>query len=244
MKKASLELRVGIFVVAALLGLFILVFKAGDFYLKPGYTMRFLFDFVSGVDKGTPVRLAGVNVGEIKDVHVIRTEDNKTQVELSAWIAQGAFIEEDAEVRINSMGLLGEKYVEILPGTNSQKPISSGGVLIGKTPVVLEKITESGNRLINKMEYTVDNINEVLADPQFKASVRGTFTDAEIVAKNLVETSEDLKDTMKSARIVMGRLRDGEGSIGRLLKDEAMARDLEGFARDIKAHPWRLLKRD
>ena len=150
MKKVNLELRVGVFVVVALACLTLLVFKAGDFYLKPGYTVRFLFDFVSGIDKGCPVRLAGVSVGEVTEVHVIRGSDNKTQVELLAWIAKGAVIEDDAEVRINSMGLLGEKYVEILPGKNSQNPLSNGGVLTGKTPVVLERITESGERLIHK----------------------------------------------------------------------------------------------
>jgi ABC-type transporter Mla subunit MlaD len=122
--------------------------------------------------------------------------------------------------------------------------MADGSVLAGKTPVLLEKITESGNRLINKIELTVDNINEVVADPKFKESVKGTFGNAEKVTKNLQEATDDLKDAAKSARIVLGRLRDGEGSIGRLLKNDQMAKDLEDFVKDIKAHPWKLLKRN
>jgi len=244
MKKAGLELKVGIFVFVALAALAALVFKAGDFYLKPGYTIRIVFNFVSGVDKGTPVRLAGVSVGEIKEVHIIRDVEGATQVEMTAWIMKGAFIEEDAEARINSLGLLGEKYVEIIPGTGGNKTLSDGGTLNGKSPVGMDKFTESGNRLISKMEYTFDNVNEVVADSKFKTSLKNTFGNAEGVTENLREASDDLKDTLKSARIVMARLRDGEGSIGRLMKDDTMAKDMEAFVKDIKAHPWKLLKRD
>ena len=51
MKKANLEFKVGIFVFFAGVVLITLVFKAGDFYMKPGYTVHFIFDFVSGIDK-------------------------------------------------------------------------------------------------------------------------------------------------------------------------------------------------
>ena len=243
MKKANLEFKVGIFVFLALAGLLTLVFKTGDFYMKPGYTVRLIFDFVSGVDKGSPVRVAGVNVGEVTQIKIIRNTEGVTQAEVTARIDQGVYIEEDADVRINTLGLLGEKYVEILPGTTGNKTLSDSSVLVGKTPVLLEKITESGNRLINKIEHTVDNINEVIADPQFKESVKNTFGNAERVTKNLESTTDDLKDAAKSARIVLGRMRDGEGSIGRFLKNDQMAKDLEDFVKDIKAHPWKLLKR-
>src|SRR3990167_2600806 len=139
MKKESLELKVGIFVFLGLAALSLLVFKAGDFYMKPGYTVRFIFDFVSGIDKGSVVRLAGVNVGEVSGIHIIRNEEGATQAEVMARIEQGVTIEEDADVRINTLGLLGEKYVEILPGTTGNKLLGDGDTLGGKTPILLEK---------------------------------------------------------------------------------------------------------
>ncbi|MBI3252281.1 MAG: MCE family protein [Candidatus Omnitrophica bacterium] len=243
MKKAGLELKVGIFVIAAVAILVTLVFKAGDFYFKPGYTVRFIFDFVSGVTKGSPVRLAGVDVGEVKDIRVVRNAEGRTEAEVYAWIAQGTFIEEDAEVRINSLGLLGERYIEILPGSAGVKTLAAGGTLFGKKPLVFDTLAESGNRLIGKMEFAMDNINEVVTDPGFKTSVRNTFANADKVTSNLIDTTDDLKDAVKSARIVLGRLRDGEGTIGHLLKDDTMAKNLDAFSEDIKAHPWKLLKK-
>jgi phospholipid/cholesterol/gamma-HCH transport system substrate-binding protein len=250
-KKESVELKVGIFVLMALAALGILVFKAGDFYLKPGYHLRLVFDYVSGVEKSSPVHLAGVQVGEITNVNVVRDAEGMTRVELTARIDQGIYIEEDAEARISTLGLLGEKYVEIRPGTTGAKTLPDGSTLVGKPPLALEEITKSGNRLIGKLEDTVENINKVVKDPEFQASVKNTFaktdktfTNAEVVTKNLLETTDDLKDAAKSARVVLGRLRDGEGTIGRLLKDDTIAKDTEAFVKDIKAHPWKLLKKD
>lgn len=245
-----MEFKVGLFVMAALVLLFGLVLKAGDFHVKPGYTVHFIFKFVSGIDIGSPVRLAGVNVGEVKSIQVVRDAEGNTQVELRAWIDQSAYIEEDAEVRINSLGFLGEKYVEILPGTSGSKTLAEGGRLIGQNPVVFEKITESGSRLLSKVELTVDSLNNVVTEKKFQDSVKNTFgraestfANADQVMTDLKEATADLKDAAKSVRIVMARLRDGEGTVGRLLTDDTMAKDLEAFVKDIKAHPWKLLKR-
>jgi len=244
MKKMGLEFKVGVFVIVSLAILGILVVKAGDFYMKPGYTVRLLFNYVSGVDTGSPVRLAGVNVGEVKEIHIIRNEKGQTQVECLAWISKDAKIEEDSRVRINSLGLLGEKYIEILPGTSGTTTLSNNGLLMGKPPANMEEIVDSGTRLINKIEFTVENINDVVADPAFKASVKNTFTNADKLTKDLSEMTSDLKEAVASAKVVLGRLRDGEGSVGRLLKDDKIAKDLEAFVADIKAHPWKLLKRN
>lgn len=244
MKKTSVELKVGVFVFAALVILGSLVFKAGDFYLKPGYTVRFLFDFVSGVDSGSPVRVAGVNVGEVKAIHVIRAADGSTHVEAIAWIAQRVAIEEDADARINSLGILSEKYIEVIPGTPGSPTLKNGGFLKGKSPIAFSQLTESGGRLIEKMEYAVDNLNNVIADPSFQTDVKGTFSGAAKVSRNLLETTEDLKDAAKSARLILGKLKDGQGTVGRLFMDDTIAKDLEAFVKDLKAHPWKLLKKN
>ncbi|MEI8345254.1 MAG: MlaD family protein [Candidatus Omnitrophota bacterium] len=243
MQKISLELKVGIFVVLGLTILGMLVFKAGDFYIKPGYTIRFVFKNITGIDQASSVKLAGVKVGEVKSVHVVRSVQGETQVEIEAWIAQGIFIEEDAKVRVNSLGLLGEKYIEILPGTSGSKTVSDSGTILGKTPFAVDDIVESTTRLMRKVEGTVDSLNNIVSDPEFKPAVKSTFVNGDRLAKNLLEMTDDLKDTAKSARIVLGRLRDGEGTLGRLLKDDKMAKDMETFVEDIKAHPWKLLKR-
>ncbi len=244
MGKGGLEFKVGMFVVMALALLAGLVIKSGDFYMKPGYELRLVFETVSGIDTGSPVRLAGVTVGEVKDIQVLRNAEGETVAEVHARIDPGVRIEEDAKPRISVAGFLGDKYVEILPGTSSAKMVGNGGVLMGKEHSNMDDVLTSGQRLIGKMDYAMDNVNEVVANPEFKSAVKGTFVNADKVAKNLLEASEDLKDAAKSAKIVLARLRDGEGTMGKLFKDDKIAKDLEAFVVDIKAHPWKLLKRN
>lgn len=250
MKKDGLEFKVGLFVVVALGILIFLVARAGDFYMKPGFTVRFVFSYVQGVDAGTPVRLAGVTVGEVKQIQVVRNPQGETQVEVSTWIAQGVYIEEDAKAVIKSLGMLGEKYIEILPGTPGVKMIGNGSTVIGKTPFAIEDIAEGTRSLIGQLQSVADNLNQVMSDPEFKSAVKGTFVnadktfgDADAFIQNLTKASEDLKATAASARVVMGRLEKGEGTVGRLLTNDSIARDLEAMAADLKANPWKLLKK-
>ena len=243
MKKGGLELKVGLFVMCGLAVLAVLVLKTGNFYMKQGYELRFMFSSVSGVESGSPVRLAGVNVGNVKQIRVIRDANGQTQAEVLVWVSQGVYIEEDAKVSIQTLSFLGEKYIEITPGTGGNKTLGPQGEIIGKNPMDMNQLIESGGRLITQMETAMDSINELIADHEFKASIKGTFSHADKAAANFVEMSDDLKDAAKSAKVVMARLRDGEGSIGKLLRDDKMAKNLEAFSEDIKAHPWKLLKR-
>lgn len=250
MKKEGLEYKVGIFVFLGLAVLMLMVVRAGDFYLKPGYNVRFIFNFISGIEKGSPVALAGVPIGEVTAIKIIRNEAGETQAEVSARIKQGAVIEEGSKPRVSALGMLGEKYIEVIPGPVGAKPVVDGGVLVGSETVMGERFTEAGTRLIQKIETAFDSVNKVVSDPAFQSSFKGTFdksektfTNAEVFSRNMAEASEDLRVAAKSARVVLARLENGEGTVGRLLKDETIARDIEAFAKDIKQNPWKLLKK-
>ena len=164
-RKGGLEFKVGVFVIAALLILGGLAVRAGDFYMKPGYTVRLLFGAISGVDVGSPVRLAGVNVGEVKEIHVNRDTQGKTQVEVDVLINQGVYIEEDARVRIDSLGFLGEKYIEIFPGTAVDKLLANNGTLAGQGQRGMEDMVDSGGRLIQTLQTAADHVNDIVGDP-------------------------------------------------------------------------------
>ncbi len=192
----TIELKVGVFILIGIVILFIIVFSIGDINLsKTGYHIKVLFNFASGIGASAPIRLAGVGVGQIRGIRIIHDKCNKTRAELTAWIQGDARIEEDAVVTINTLGLLGEKYLEILPGTPGKQLLKNNDVIVGKDPVPMEKITE-----------------------------------------NLASLSD-------SVNVVVERLRKGEGTIGKLLVDDSIYKNLEAFTADIKKHPWKLLSK-
>ncbi|MEE9500171.1 MAG: MlaD family protein, partial [Candidatus Omnitrophota bacterium] len=106
------ELKVGIFIAVGILIFFIIVFSIGDVYfVRRGYHVNVIFNFASGITEGAPVRLAGVNVGQIDKIDIFFDEkEKKTKVKLLAWVNDEKIrIEADSVALINTLGFLGEK---------------------------------------------------------------------------------------------------------------------------------------
>jgi len=200
----TFELKVGTFILVGIAITIMIIFSIGDINLsKTGYNITVKFNFASGIGPSAPVRLAGVGVGQVQGIKVIYSEEDKrSHAELRVWVQSDAKIEEDAKVTINTLGLLGEKYLEIFPGTPGKPTLKNGAVIIGDDPVVMEKLTE-----------------------------------------NLVSLSD-------SVTVIVDRLKKGEGTIGKLLTEDARYMDLKStaanfkeFSEDLKKHPWKLLSK-
>ncbi len=145
----KLEMKVGLFIGIGIFLMFLIVFSIGDFYgFEKGYNIKVIFDYVNGLTEDAPVRLAGVHVGEVKKIEIFRTSDSeKTRVRVFVWVKGNAKIELDAVARINTLGLLGEQYLEISPG---EVPVflKSGDTIVGKNPVHVGMQMESMVELV------------------------------------------------------------------------------------------------
>ena len=227
----TFELKVGIFILIGVAILFIIVFSIGDINLsKTGYRINVLFQFASGIGSSAPVRLAGVGVGQVQGVHIIHDKkDNKTKAEVIAWINDGTKIEEDAVVTINTLGLLGEKYLEILPGTPGKPALGNNGVIVGKDPVPMERITENLASLSDSVKTIVDRLKN------------GEGTIGKLLTNDSVYV--DLEAFMASIKTIGDKLKNGEGTVGKFLTDDSVYSNLEAFTADIKRHPWKLLNK-
>ncbi len=220
----AFEMKVGIFILIGIAILFLIVFSIGDITVsKAGYMIKVRFEFASGIGPSAPVRLAGVGVGQVKGIKVLYDEkDKKTKAELMAWINDGARIENDAKITINTLGLLGEKYLEIIPGTPGAPLLKAGDTVTGKDPIPMEKITEN----LAKMSDSVTEIVEKLK--------RGEGTIGKLL------TDEKLYNDLIAFSDKMGK---GEGTLPKLLTDDKVYKNLEAFTEDIKKHPWKLLNK-
>ena len=103
------ELRIGIFVGAALVVMAVFIFIVGDLSLmfrKTGYTVTVDFDSAAGLESRTVVKMSGVKIGYIEDIKLAK---RKARVTLS--IFAGVEIPKDSKAAAASLGLLGEKYL-------------------------------------------------------------------------------------------------------------------------------------
>ncbi|MCM8783642.1 MAG: MlaD family protein [Candidatus Omnitrophica bacterium] len=232
------ELKVGIFVLIGLIILTIIVLSISDFKAAVGgYYLKVIFNFANGIDIGAPVRLAGVKIGEVKDLQIVYAPDNELpHVELLTWIDKKFVIYDDSTPYINTLGLLGEKYLEIIPGVNKEGILKPGDVIYGKDSVSMGQIAELGYRIASKLEDSINSVNTILNDSEFKVA----FKEVILKAQRL---TEDLDKLSLSLQEIVDKINQGRGTVGKLISEEGLYNEIEGFVKDLKQHPWKLLYR-
>jgi phospholipid/cholesterol/gamma-HCH transport system substrate-binding protein len=229
--RSSFELKVGIFIFIGIVILSVIIFSIGNFYtIKRGYTLNVIYSFANGINVGAPVRYAGVEVGEVQDINVYFDEkENKPMVKLLVWVSHNTWVHEDAKAIINTLGLLGEKYLEIIPGTKEAKLLKNGEVLRGYDPVSTEELTRDTKEMLAKIADMVESITKVVEDEKFTVSIKNTISNLESLSGGMVD--------------LVAQAKEGRGTIGRLMSDDKLYRDIDDMILDIKANPWKLLYR-
>lgn len=222
-RESGLELKVGSFVLMAALALTFFIISISDLSLfERGRRIQVVFGFVSGLRDAAPVRLAGVEVGLVKKLQVfVDPSDGKTKVKVNVWLKDDTAIPADSKITINQLGILGEKYLEIVPG-NAAQAIKDSSVVTGHDPVPVEKITEHVDSMMVKLEGTIDSINN------------GILTD---------KNKKSIEDSLAGFAAVGNNLKEGRGTLGKLLTNESIFDNLDDLTSDLKGNPWKLLYR-
>jgi len=158
--KTKLELKVGIFVFVGLVILAIFILSIGGFKTwSSGYRININFNFVNGVKAGAPVRFAGVDVGEVKKVVLsFIPQENRSNVRLEIWLRNTIKIPVDSSVWVNTLGLLGEKYVEIMPGKDYANFLKANGSLAGVDPLPIHQIFNRAENILHNLDDGIAKI--------------------------------------------------------------------------------------
>jgi phospholipid/cholesterol/gamma-HCH transport system substrate-binding protein len=132
MKKLSLEFVVGLFLVIGAICLAYLSIGIARREFSPGggYLVQALFSNGTGLRSGSPVMIAGVEVGRVKRVAL---QDYEAKVVMV--IQPAVVLQKDVIASIKTKGLIGEKYIEITPGAADEK-IPPGGMIHGTQPAM------------------------------------------------------------------------------------------------------------
>lgn len=193
--RSRLELTVGIFIIIGLIVFVSFVFLIRDFQIiKPGYRFDIVFGFANGLKISTPTRLAGVDVGEVQGIKIFYDAgEAQTKVRVRVWVKADAKIPSDSQVWINTLGLLGEKYIEIIPGKNYGSLVKEGDTLTGEDPVAMEEITEKTKELVLKIEESISGLNYVLEKIKAGEGTIGKLVNDETVYNNIEDLTDDLR---------------------------------------------------
>lgn len=267
---------VGVFVILAMGALVWLIFKFGELPVKVSQLRSFevvvQFPTAQGVQKNTPVRFCGYQIGRVTNVMSPQRLQNletgqvyhQTKVILSID-KEYQTIPSNVEVKLMTRGL-GSSYIELIedptapleprdPNRPATKFLVDGMLLQGSTGMTSEffpaESQEKLEELVDSFRTLVGNANDIIGDSSNKENFKSILANLSVATKQatetlkevqefsaagtetlkhadahlkklvlaLVDTSEQLSETIARLRVLIEKVSDGQGTVGKLVND-------------------------
>lgn len=216
------QLKVGIMAIVALALLAVLVFLlTGErrFFAERATIYTYLDDSYA-ITPGSPVRLNGILIGEIRRVALSGESDPNRIVRIEMEVDRTALagIPTDSIATVAALNVLGAKYINIKRGT-ARTTVAPGGEIASLDTRGFEEVVASGYEVMTAVRALVKRVSDILEDVEGGKGSLGKFLTDESLYANL-------NGTVAEARKVTEALNRGEGTIGKLLNDQALYDDL------------------
>ena len=162
MSKPRLELKVGIFVTISLIALALLVmrFSKGAGLFSSTYTIHLKTENVGGVIPGVAVLMAGVPVGNVITTDL---QPNGRSVIMDVKIKSKIPIYQDAIFSIKQSGLLGDRFISVVPGRNEGRLLKNNDVVNCEEAFDLQEVARSTAGLMRRVDQTAQQLNSAVA---------------------------------------------------------------------------------
>jgi len=236
MSSISAEAKVGLFVLAALIILGYMSFRVGEhgFGLKKGYPVNVVFDNATGLAKDASVQIAGVEVGRVEKISLM---NGKAMVTMR--MLPSVKLEKDVEAKIKSYGILGDKYIDIVPGTKGEAYIVAGGdITRTEQQADIDKLLRELGYIASDVMKVTSSLKDVVGSEKGEASLKAIIENTRSITENLNrvvtqndeklnlmitnlgEASAEMRKTFAALNSVVERIDSGEGTIGQLVENK------------------------
>ncbi|HDH53004.1 MAG TPA: MCE family protein, partial [Nitrospirae bacterium] len=221
------KLRVGMVVTIAVIIVFSAVMFAGNIekIFAPTVMIYAVVDDVKGLRDGSPVWFSGVEIGVVKSIGF--SINQKVKVKMSIASDTLKYLKKDSMANILTLGLLGDKYVEITPGSNKAAGLKDGDEISGETQIEFQDVVQTSEASIAKITDFINMLEEILVKME-----KSEGTVARLV--NDPSVYDSLEETIKALTTIVNKIESGKGTIGRLLNEESIYTDLSSSVDDIK----------
>ena len=247
------QLKVGILTLASLAVLVAAVFliTGQTGFFASTMLIRTYVPDAAGLKSGAPVRLAGVDVGNVQQVRFTGRSDLAQSIEIVMEINRRyeANLRRDSDAILAAEGLLGQRYINISPGTPGSPPIGPDGIvqfrdttefseLVGGSRDLLDNLnvlTAKINAVIEKVESGEGSIGKLIYDDSFYRRLDNIARGGEQLFSSVTSgqgtlgrllSSEELYDRAYAAVVkledVLAKIESGEGTLAKLIHDPSL----------------------
>ncbi len=215
------EFKVGLMFIAAVAMTVAFAYSLGA--INPfarTYDLNLAYNFAGGIEVGSPVRVMGIRVGRVKEIRFVPDqkmptgEEVKLRITVSIDKEAWPTVTEDSRFYINLAGVIGEKFIEITPGSSSAPIFRPGALVRGEDPPRIDQLISQSYGLAGKIvEFveqnegsiidTIDTINKLVVNlNQVLKQIEKTTDNKEIMEMltNLNRISADVAYFTKAMR--------------------------------------------
>lgn len=183
--------------------------------LTPRREVRVDFGYINSLETGAPVRYAGAKVGQVGHLHILTAAEraaypsNAPAVYVYASVDKSLDITKGSRGLVNTMGFMGEKYLEITANTKSTVYIGDNEPLQGVDPTPLDTVLASAKELADEMKTTAEHMDRAVVDlekrlPQIHSELDKTLGSARQFTDDadevLLANREDLRHLIANGR--------------------------------------------
>ena len=247
------ELRVGIFMLAALLVTgFLILNSSGDFHpFEKRIRLKSRFPSADGLHTGADVQLAGVSIGKVEEVKFLPPDSPEGErIEATFAVVQELdkkpiteLIRTDSTAQLVATSMLAnDKMINIIPGTTKGQPVSNNSTLASSSAISLNQLTATGNDLLTQINKLSVPANEILNKANQGDGTLGRIINDESLYRSLDGAVNETKSTMARLQATIDKINKGQGTAGKLVNDPALydslnktVAHLESISADIKA---------
>ena len=149
------------------------------------------FENVNGLVPGAPVWMAGVEVGNVRGINFVNL-DSLRRVLITFTIKQSvlAMVTEDAQVQLGTIGFLGDKYVEVLPGTPGLPILAEGTVIPTRDAGSADAVFKGAESALNEAEQVAAGLDTLLARMNAGVGTLGQLATNQALYEQLTQLSE------------------------------------------------------
>jgi phospholipid/cholesterol/gamma-HCH transport system substrate-binding protein len=224
------ELRVGLFVLAGAVLLAVVIFYVtGGGGWGPKYRLRAFLPEVDGLTIGAPVRVDGVEVGNVEKIAIAvpkpgetASKDRNIEVDLRVQKTFQSYIRSDSSAGLVTEGLLGNRYVDIDRGYVGHV-LANDEEISAREERALKEIVERSADLMDNLNSITKQASTVLTDVRNGRGSLGKFL--------IDETAYNrLNNSLGNLDRLMANIRGGKGTLGKLVTDDEMYNRVDSIA--------------
>ena len=223
--------RVGLLVIVALVvlggGILVIGNQNNLFRRMNRYVVQ--FQDVKGLQDGSPVQLNGVAVGRVEQIALSPDPALRSiAVRIAVDRRFAELVRDDTEVRIKTLGLLGDKFVEITAGTVGALPVENGGALKASRQTDVDKIISSGGDLVDNVVQISVALTKILDRVEKGEGLLGQLLGPVPEEDKNLSLLTSLRQAAAALDHITVAIEEGKSPVARLLLDEQMGNQLSG----------------